>query len=146
MARDSGVRNTVGGIVRGALCWTLVGLSGTNHGASRRTDSGESLERLQGCRREIPTTGRQYFESPCTSMRLGALALSGISRATLEATLDKADYCFEPLGVSGKDSQCLLPGWAFFCLPAGWLGGGPHLVCSTGGEKACRIVYWMFTA
>jgi hypothetical protein len=31
---------------------------------------GQTLTQLQQCYREIPTSGRQYFESPCASMRL----------------------------------------------------------------------------
>src|SRR6266404_8267363 len=90
------------------------------------------LTRLQQCYREIPTSGREYFESPCASMRLRLLVLVGVSRAELESALGEADWCTDAISVSGKilvRPKCLRPGWAFFYLPPSSLGGGPNLVC-----------------
>jgi hypothetical protein len=106
----------------------------------------ESLGQLQRCRAAIPSAGREYFESPCVSMRFSALILSGISRGMLDATLGNADFCFDPPTVSAQRYPCLRPGWAFFYLPPNSLGGGAHLVCLTGGGKICRVVYWEYTA
>jgi len=105
-----------------------------------------SLHRLRRCRAAIPSTGREYFESPCVSIRFGALILSGISQTALEATLGQVDYCFDPVNVSVHASECLHPGWAFFYLPSGCFGGGAHLVCWRGGGKICSTAYWEWTA
>jgi hypothetical protein len=51
----------------------------------------ETLARLQQCHREVPTSGRQFFESPCQSMKFRVLGLAGISVSQLEATLGPAD-------------------------------------------------------
>jgi hypothetical protein len=110
---------------------------------------GETLERLQACYREIPTAGRQYFESPCISMRLRLLVLAGVSRDELESKLGADDWCTDAYEISGKlkvRPKCLRPGWAFFYLPHGWLGGGPNLVCWSLDGDTCLIVNWLLTA
>ena len=106
----------------------------------------EALRQLRRCRAAIPSAGREYFESPCVSMRLSALILSGSSRSLLDATLGHADFCFDPPNVSAQPYPCQRPGWAFFYLPPNSLGGGAHLVCLMGGGKICRVVYWEYTA
>jgi hypothetical protein len=95
------------------------------------------LERLQQCRKEIPTGGPGYFESPCASMRLSVLVLSAVSRDRLESMVGRADYCFEPYDLPGADAKCLRPVWMFYHLQG--LGGGPELVCWTGGGKTLPI-------
>jgi hypothetical protein len=105
----------------------------------------ELLKRLQQCHREVPTGGRQHFTSPCESMRFRLLGLIGISRAVLESTLGAADSCFDRVAGSPKDKKCLQPGWSLYYLPAGSLGGGPNLVCWSGGGETCHILFWMLT-
>jgi hypothetical protein len=79
-------------------------------------------------------------------MRLGVLVLSGISRDRLESVLGPADWCFQPTTASGRDAKCFEPGWDFFYLPSGWLGGGANLVCLTRDGRTCRFVHWQLTA
>jgi hypothetical protein len=111
---------------------------------------GETLERLRQCRKEIPTSGSQDFESPCTAMLWRRLGLSGISVAQMKATLGPADYCFDgPDAYPRKDpkiKECTLPGWSFFYLPKTGLGGGPNLVCWARNGKTCLVLYWLLTA
>jgi len=111
---------------------------------------GQTLTRLQQCRKEIPTSGSQDFESPCTAMLWRRLGLSGISVAQMKATLGPADYCFDgPDAYPRKDpkiKECTLPGWSFFYLPKTGLGGGPNLVCWARNGKTCLVLYWLLTA
>ena len=108
------------------------------------------LKRLQQCYREIPTSGREYFESSCTLMRLRLLVLAGVSRAELESTLGAADWCTDAISVSGKvlvRPKCLQPGWAFFYLPpSASLGGGLNLVCWSLNGDTCLFLNWLLTA
>jgi hypothetical protein len=111
---------------------------------------GETLTRLQQCHRDVPTSGRQYFSSPCFAMRMRVLGLAGISVAQLEATLGPATECFD-LDVNGhkkhpKLKLCSDPAWVFYDLPRGSLGGGPNLACLTHDGKLCLVVYWTLTA
>jgi hypothetical protein len=66
------------------------------------------LTRLQQCYREVPTTGRQYFTSPCESMRLRMLVLAGISISEIEARLGPANDCFDADPNTGRETQDLL--------------------------------------
>ena len=80
---------------------------------------GQTLTQLQQCYREIPTSGRQYVESPCAHMVWRRLGLAGISLAQMEATLGPT-WCTDAYEVSGKlkvRPKCLQPGWSFFYLP-----------------------------
>ena len=66
-------------------------------------------------------------------MRLSVPAVSGLSRDRLESMLGRADYCLEPYNLLGADAKCVEPVWMFYHLQG--LGGGPELVCWTGGGK-----------
>ena len=106
------------------------------------------LTRLQQCRREIPTSGRQYFASPCESMHLRMLVLAGIPRAQMETTLGASEDCFDrdPFTDRWRHGTCLVPAWTFYSLPTGSLGGGPNLTCWAGDGKRCWLLYWEWTA
>ena len=108
------------------------------------------LARLESCRREVPTGGERYFASPCQELRSWLLlSLAGVSLSTLQSHLGKPDFCFDAYDVHGRPHQnetCLQPGWSFFYMPPHDLGGGPNLVCSSGGGKTCRWLYWLGTA
>ena len=108
----------------------------------------QSLKQLQQCYREIPTSGRQDFESPCAKMLWRRLGLAGISVAQMEAALGPS-WCIDAYEISGKRKvrpQCLEPAWSFYYLPSGWLGGGPNLVCWSLKGNTCLTLYWMYTA
>jgi hypothetical protein len=110
----------------------------------------ETLARLQQCHREVPTSGRRFFESPCQSMKFRVLGLAGISVAQLETTLGPADECFDR-GVNGKKQYpeleaCAVPAWVFYDLPKGSLGGGANLQCWTRNGKTCLVLSWVYTA
>ena len=108
-----------------------------------------SLQQLGPCYRAVPTSGRNYFESPCASTRLGLLALVGTSRMELESILGPADWCSDAVLVSGRvlvRPKCLRPAWSFFYLPAGSLGGGPNLVCWSRDGETCLVLNWLLTA
>jgi hypothetical protein len=106
------------------------------------------LTRLQQCYREVPTQGRQFFESPCQSIRLRMLVLAGISISPMEATLGPANGCFDTDLHTGrwKHTTCWEPAWVFYDLPRGSLGGGPNLVCWSLNGDTCLTLYWLYTA
>ena len=110
----------------------------------------DTLTRLQQCRKEIPSSGSQDFESPCTNMLWRRLGLSGISVAQMKATLGPADYCFDGADAYPRKDpeikECTLPAWSFFYLPRTGLGGGPNLVCWARNGKTCLTLYWLLTA
>ena len=111
---------------------------------------GETLERLQQCHREVPTSGQRYFSTPCVAMGMRLLRLVGISAAQLETTLGPANACFDR-DVDGhklypKLQTCAVPAWVFYDLPRGSVGGGPNLECRTTNGKTCWIVRWTYTA
>jgi hypothetical protein len=110
----------------------------------------ETLTRLQQCHRDVPTSGKQFFESPCQAMNFRVLGLAGISVAQLEATLGSADECFDR-DASGKKKHpdlkaCSDPAWVFYDLPRGSVGGGPNLWCRTRDGVICWVVTWIYTA
>jgi hypothetical protein len=110
----------------------------------------ETLARLQQCHREVPTSGRQFFESPCQSMKIPVLGLAGISVSQLEAALGPADECFDR-DENGKKQYpelgaCAVPAWVFYDLPKGSLGGGANLQCWTRNGKTCLVLSWVYTA
>jgi hypothetical protein len=106
------------------------------------------LTHLQQCHREVPTEGRQHFESPCASIGLRMLVLAEVSISQMEASLGPANECFDSDPDTGrwKHETCWQPAWVFYDLPRGSLGGGPNLVCWSGDGVSCRILYWELTA
>lgn len=109
---------------------------------------GETLERLRQCRKEIPTSGSQDFESPCTAMLWRRLGLAGVSVARMEAALGPS-WCSDAYELSGKRKvrpKCLEPAWSFFYLMPGGLGGGPNLVCLTIDGGTCLVLNWLYRA
>jgi hypothetical protein len=110
----------------------------------------ETLTRLQQCHQDVPTSGKQFFESPCQAMKIRVLGLAGISVVQLQATLGPITECFDQ-DVSGKRRHpelkvCSDPAWVFYDLPKGSLGGGPNLWCRTRDGVTCWVVTWIYTA
>jgi hypothetical protein len=65
----------------------------------------DTLARLQQCRREIPSSGDQDFESPCVSMLWRRLGLAGISVTRVEAALGKS-WCTDGYELS-ENAGCV---------------------------------------
>jgi hypothetical protein len=108
----------------------------------------DTLTRLHQCRREMPTSGDQDFESPCADMLWRRLGLAGSSVTQLEATLGPS-WCSDMYELSGKlkgRPKCLQPAWSFYYLPKTGLGGGPNLVCWSRDGEICLVLVWLYTA
>jgi hypothetical protein len=110
----------------------------------------ETLARLQQCHQDVPTSGKQFFESPCQAMKFRVLGLAGISVAQLEATLGPVAECFDQ-DFNGRRRHpelkvCSDPARVFYDLPKGSLGGGPNLWCRTRDGVTCWVVTWIYTA
>lgn len=108
------------------------------------------LDELRACHAAVPAPADRPFDSPCGD-KIDVLPLKGIPFDRLVTALGKPVTCYVADGdwrLPGKNARCergAAPGWSFFRLPVGWMGGGWYFLCRLDSRDRCSHLFWRGT-